>query len=281
MREELGMKHDPELTTLSKNLRFAASSFSSVAEICRRSGINRQQFNKYLSGQHRPSHRVLVKLSRFFSIEERDLFMKEDEFERFYEGVESDITWDLRSSNEFIKFGALARMSASLLSPYYGVYYRYHNSSIYKGKVLRSVLCIFEKNGLAQHVCIERFPATDGKRKSQYLFRYHGLCVFLGDRMFLVDSERIQKNEMTFSILTPSHRNTIRLLYGLISGVAATSFRQPFATRMALDFQARGMITKKHLKNATVLDPGDNSIPPELRVYLANPAEITVWGGAE
>jgi transcriptional regulator with XRE-family HTH domain len=275
------MKQDPELITLSKNLRFAASSFSSVAEICRRSGINRQQFNKYLSGQHRPSHRVLVKLSRFFSIEERDLLMKSDDFERFYEGVESDITWDLRSSSEFIKFGPLARTSASLLRPYYGVYHRYHNSSIYKGKVLRAVLCIFEKNGLAQHVYIERFPATDGKRKSQYVFRYHGLCVFLGDRIFLVDSERIQKNEMTFSILTPSHRNTVRFLYGLISGVAATSFRQPFATRMALDFQSRGMITKKHLKDATVLDPGDASIPIELRNYLANPAEITVWGGAE
>jgi len=275
------VKQDPELVTLSRNLRVAASSFSSVAEICRRSGINRQQFNKYLSGQHRPSHRVLVKLARFFSIEERDLFMKPDDFERFYEGVESDITWDLRNSSEFIKFGPLARTSAALLRPYYGVYYRYHNSSIYKGKVLRSVLCIFERSGLAQHIYIERFPATDGKRKNQYVFRYHGLCAFLGDRIFLVDSERIQKNEMTFSILTPSHRSTVRFLYGLIAGVAATSFRQPFATRMALDFQARGMITKKHLRDATVLDPGDNSIPLELRSYLANPAEITVWGGAE
>jgi transcriptional regulator with XRE-family HTH domain len=281
MCEEFGMKQDPELINLSKNLRFAVSSFSSVAEICRRSGINRQQFNKYLSGQHRPSHRVLVKLSRFLSIEERDLFMKADDFERFYEGVESDLTWDLRNSREFIRFGPLARTSAVLLRPYYGVYYRYHNSSIYKGRVLRSVLCIFEKNGLAQHVYIERFPATDGKSKSQYLFRYHGLCVFLGDRIFLVDSERIQKNEMTFAILTPSHRNTVRFLFGLISGVAATSFRQPFATRMALDFQSRGMITKRHLKDATVLDPEDSSIPLELRAYLANPAEITVWGGAE
>jgi transcriptional regulator with XRE-family HTH domain len=109
------MKQDPELINLSKNLRFAASSFSSIAEICRKSGVNRQQFNKYLSGQHQPSHRVLVKLSRFFSIEERDLFMKSDDFERFYEGVESDITWDLRSSSEFIRFGPLARTSASLL----------------------------------------------------------------------------------------------------------------------------------------------------------------------
>jgi transcriptional regulator with XRE-family HTH domain len=280
MHEELSMKQDPELINLSRNLRFAASSFSSITEICKRSGINRQQFNKYLSGQHQPSHRVLAKLSRFFSIEERDLFMKAEDFERFYEGVESDITWDLRSSTEFIRFGPLARTSASLLRPYYGVYYRYHNSSIYKGSVLRSILCIFERNGLAQHVYIERFPATDGKSKSQYIFRYHGLCVFLGDRIFLVDSERIQKNEMTFSILTASHRSTVRFLYGLISGVAATSFRQPFSTRMALEFQARGMITKKHLKDATVLDPGDNSIPLELRSYLANPSEVTVWGGA-
>jgi transcriptional regulator with XRE-family HTH domain len=275
------MRQDEDLINLSKNLRFASSSFSSVAEICRRSGINRQQFNKYLSGRHRPSHRVLAKLSRFFSVEERDLFMKAADFERFYEGVESDITWDLRNSREFFRFGPLARLSVGLLRPYFGVYYRYHNSSIYKGKVLRSILCIYENNGLAQHVYVERFPGQNEKHKNEYVFRYHGLCVFLGDRIFLVDSERIQKNELTFSILTPSHRNTVRFLYGLVAGVAATSFREPFATRMALDFLSKGKITKSHLKGATALPPSDDSIPIEIRGYLSDPAGSTVWGGSE
>lgn len=274
------MKLDPDFINLSKNLRFASSSFSSVTEICRRSGVNRQQFNKYLSCKHRPSHRVLAKLSRFFSVEERDLFMKPDDFERFYEGVESDITWDLRNSREFIQFGPLARSSVELLRPYFGVYYRYHNSPIYKEKVIRSVMCIYESNGLAQHVYVERFPARDGKFRNEYTARYHGLCVLLGDRIFLVDSERIQKNEMTSSILTPVHRNTVRFLYGLIAGVAATSFRQPFATRMAIDFQARGKITKNLLKNATVLVPTDATIPAEVREYLAEPTGTTVWGGS-
>jgi hypothetical protein len=39
----------------AENLRLLCSHYASVAEVCRRIGINRQQFNKYLSGASTPS----------------------------------------------------------------------------------------------------------------------------------------------------------------------------------------------------------------------------------
>ena len=39
---------------IAENLRLLSSYYKSVAEVCRRLDINRQQFNKYLSGQTAP-----------------------------------------------------------------------------------------------------------------------------------------------------------------------------------------------------------------------------------
>jgi hypothetical protein len=62
---------------------------------------------------------------------------------------------------------------------------------------------------------------------------------------------------MTFSILMPSYRNVLRFLYGLVSGVATTPYREPFATRIALDCRGAGQIKKQHMRDATALLPSD------------------------
>lgn len=62
--------------TFAQNLREECTRFDSIAEVCRRSGINRQQFNKYLSGSTIPNARTLYKLSSFLKIEEAQLFLR-------------------------------------------------------------------------------------------------------------------------------------------------------------------------------------------------------------
>ncbi|WP_237416001.1 hypothetical protein, partial [Acinetobacter nectaris] len=77
-----------------------------------------------------------------------------------------------------------------------------------------------------EYVTIERFPLIDSNQnKLGYTFRYHGFCTLLGDRIFMIDFESRQNNEITFSILTPQHRTPKRFLYGILNGVASISFR--------------------------------------------------------
>ena len=102
----------------------------------------------------------------------------------------------------------------------------------------------------------------------------------LGDRIFMIDMEEKQYNEMTFSILTTQHRRPIRFLYGIVSGIASTSFRQPFATKMAFQLIDHGPIKKHHLQRITVLDVEDASIPFEIKDYLLQDSSKTLWGGA-
>jgi DNA-binding XRE family transcriptional regulator len=273
------MDRPQDRDNLQKNLVLLVESCSSVASLCRSLDVNRQQFNKYLAGQHVPSQKVLQKIARHFIMEMEDLFRAPADFKQFYEGFESELPMGLRSSPQFANFLPFAKASVEPLRDYLGVYYRYHNSSIYKGRILRSVTCLYEADSTIQHVTIERFPLLDGSGKMGYSFVYYGFCFLLGDRIFMVDFEGQQRNELTFSILTPQHRRPVRFLYGLVSGVASSSFRPPVSTRLTLGFCDKGMIRKKHLRNATVLLPSDTTLPLEVREYMTGENSSIVWGG--
>jgi transcriptional regulator with XRE-family HTH domain len=273
------MNRENDSANLAANLAVLVSSFDSVADFCRRLNINRQQFNKYLAGHHVPSQKVLIKISKFFLMEPSDLFRKPADFRSFYEGLEYDLPFDLRSAPSFVEFLPLIKSSTAALRDFLGVYHRYHSSSIYKGRVLRSVTCLYERDSVVEYVTVERFPLQGNARGVGYSFTYHGFCFLLGDRIFMIDFEGRQKNEMTFSVLTPQRRRPIRYLYGLLTGVASSSFRQPFSTRLAFSFVERGLIRKKHLRNATVVAPHDDSIPIEISDYLSPNEPSVIWGG--
>ncbi|EXE88959.1 transcriptional regulator, XRE family [Acinetobacter baumannii 532279] len=264
---------------LQQNLLVLVESCRSIADLCRRVDINRQQFNKYLSGQHVPSQKVLQKIGRYFMMEVADFFMPPAEFKRFYEGFENDIPIGLRSSQQFNNFMSMAKNTSHLLDEYLGIYHRYHNSSIYKGKILRSITYIYKAESLVQYVTIERFPLLDDNSKLGYSFKYHGFCFLLGDRIFMMDFEGKQNNEITFSILIPQHRIPKRFLYGIVSGVASTSYRQPFSTRLVFNFIERGPLLRRHLKACRVYDADDASIPSEVRKYFDSDEHAIMWGG--
>ncbi|WP_244952355.1 helix-turn-helix domain-containing protein [Ruegeria arenilitoris] len=58
---------------LGANLRQLADRYPSVAELCRQLGVNRTQFNRYLSGESFPRPDVLDRICRFFDVDARIL----------------------------------------------------------------------------------------------------------------------------------------------------------------------------------------------------------------
>ncbi|MEJ5151332.1 helix-turn-helix domain-containing protein [Comamonas sp. MYb396] len=262
------MPHTDSLSSLVKNLELLAGSFDSISDFCERIDVNRQQFNKYLAGRHHPSQKVLAKIARYFHMEPSDLLRMPADFKAFYEGID-------REPPNLLRFPRLLGLmdaadgNQAALARYHGMYYRYHCSSIMKGKVLRSVTTIFERDGRTLYRTVERFPMSNGLGGSSWFsFVYHGFCVLLGDRMFMLDFESKQKNELTFSVLTPQHRTPARFLYGLVTGVASTSFRQPFSARVALMREGAAGSWRSHLRSCQILAADDPSIPAEIAAYL-------------
>jgi transcriptional regulator with XRE-family HTH domain len=56
------------------NLKRMIAGETSIAHVCRELSINRQQFNRYLSGETLPSHANLAKIAKFFKVSENNLF---------------------------------------------------------------------------------------------------------------------------------------------------------------------------------------------------------------
>ncbi len=57
-------------STFAPNLRMLCAGATSIADVCRDTGINRQQFNKYLAGKAIPSARVLRKICLRLNVSE-------------------------------------------------------------------------------------------------------------------------------------------------------------------------------------------------------------------
>ena len=64
----------------ASNLRLMCDQYRSVAQVCRSLEMNRQQFNKYLSGKIYPSKHNLARICTFFKLSEEQLNLEPDRF---------------------------------------------------------------------------------------------------------------------------------------------------------------------------------------------------------
>lgn len=64
------------------NLRILARPYPSVSELSRRLGVNRTQFNRYLSGESFPRPDILARICTFFDVDARILLEPVDEIGR-------------------------------------------------------------------------------------------------------------------------------------------------------------------------------------------------------
>lgn len=268
-------ENSPRQAAFSANLRRLCDQQGSITQVCRKMRINRQQFNKYLAGRHMPSTANIKAIADHFGVSPDVLFAPEEEFRILIDGDFFDTFNRLRGLREVINFLTTAMsMPESTQDSLLGVYDRYHFSSIYPRRILRASLCIYPGPDLLHHVYLERFPNPDDRTKTAYKFKYHGFVLPIEGRVFTVDFESSQCNELTFGIYSPVQRNAKSLLLGITSGIAATMYRQPFSTRIALHYRRPGLLTRADIARATALDFNDASIPSEVREYLGNEPDM-------
>lgn len=68
------------LEHLAENLRLLCSYGKSTSDICRRLGINRHQFDAYLTGRSKPSLSTLRRICDFFGVDEYEILMDTKSF---------------------------------------------------------------------------------------------------------------------------------------------------------------------------------------------------------
>lgn len=270
------MDHEvDQVANFSANLRFLCERHGSISAVCRKVNLNRQQFNKYLSGLHMPSPQNLRLIANFFGLSIRILFSDAEEFRTLIEGNFFQAMDTMRKSSELNRFIEQTIVEASGdHKDIIGTYDRYQFSSIYKGLVLRSAFCIYKNQEFLQHYYIERFPNADNPSKTDYVFKYYGFVFPLAGRLFTADFEGIQRNEITFGVFAPVRRSSSKFMFGISSGIAATMFRQPYSTKVALHYQGPGLLRRQHLEATSVMERNDPSIPREILQFLGDSSDM-------
>ena len=64
------------------NLRWLCNGQPSIASVCRDTGINRQQFNRYLAGTAIPSAQVMRVICQKFGVAEASMFLPHEELKQ-------------------------------------------------------------------------------------------------------------------------------------------------------------------------------------------------------
>ena len=258
---------------LPDNLSYACSLFPSIAHVCRRIGINRQQFNKYLAGSVRPSRHNMRKICDFFGVTEAELLAETPRFAELISlrrraGTEQDhspLGPTLMRLNQF----------STPLDRYCGAYFRYFFSYSNPGQIIRSFALLTRRDGYYLWKNIEREQITSGGARD--VFKYEGIAFYLGERINVVENECLLSSSITQMMLYPSYAAGIDYLLGIQTGGPLKRGRKPAASRVLLDYLGQNIDSRRALGQCGLFKPEDldprivdlvrNEMPPGATVF--------------
>ena len=133
------------------NLRRLCEREPSISSVCRALGINRQQFNNYLSARNLPNETVVGQICEYFCIEPYELFLPENHASR-------DRDWDSplhRFTDEIIRSSG-----TSDALPDVGSYFVYFDAPFDPTSLVRSYMEVTNEHGIPTFVRITRIPVN-------------------------------------------------------------------------------------------------------------------------
>ena len=255
---------------LGSNLKLLCSHYRSIAEVCRKLAINRAQFNKYLSGQSRPTAYNLKRICDFFGVEAYELSLPAEQFADLI-GARTPGQVSGARTDALVELLKPLRAHAGNLSRYCGYYFEYSNCMSVPGTVLLSLVHLWEEDGdflFERQERQERSSATD--LHAEVRCRYLGAAFQLQDRMFLIDYESLTLNEMSQTILIPSYKSRITRLNGLKTGVSSGDRRNPACTRVVWEYLGTEINRISAYRQVRLYRPDDPRIDDDVRQRLAD-----------
>lgn len=255
---------------LGENLRLLCSHYRSIAEVCRKVGINRAQFNKYLSAESQPTAYNLKRIGDFFGVEGYELGLPCDQFARLIGARGARLGAPAEPDPLHALLQPLREQSGDL-SRYCGYYFEYANCMSVPGTILLSLIHMREEGGTFLFERQERqVTSMGGPAEDSARCRYLGAAFQLQDRLFLIDYESLTVNEMSQTILIPSFKSRITRLNGLKTGVSSGDRRTPACTRVVWEFLGTEINRISTFRQVMLYQPDDPRIDEDIRQRLAH-----------
>jgi transcriptional regulator with XRE-family HTH domain len=257
-----------DIEALSANLRYLCAHYGSVAEVCRRLGINRQQFNKYLNGSSAPSLRNLRRISTFFGVDEYEITLAHEDFvssvmpRRGNPSGAGDLLSQLLS-----QLSIDAIRSRDALKPYCGVYAVYLCTPVWSSHIVRSLTVLKQQGQNTVLKSIERLRMASSPGTS-LVQKFIGAAFYVVDRIYILEYEAASRDLVSLTILYPSHRQQRPYLTGIILTIASGGNRQPFASRVVYERLGPNVDFREELRKSNVYPMESGELAPEVRARL-------------
>ncbi len=250
----------------AKNLRTLCDEQRSVAQVCRSIGINRQQFNKYLSGQVLPSHYNLSSICEFFDVDKETLLLSPLAF---------NIALSRRSHAKKIRDNLFEHVinalpnNTEIMKRYEGYYHTYFHALGFPGYIMRGLICIYRVDDAFYSKNIEHLWDKSDPHAVAARFKYYGSVQYLSDRLFLTECEALSKHNITHTILVPSYRNA-GSMSGITLGVASLNSHLPKAVRIEYQYLGKKINIREGLRACGIFHIESDQISEDIKERINN-----------
>ncbi|WP_245602444.1 hypothetical protein [Fodinicurvata fenggangensis] len=177
----------------------------------------------------------------------------------------------MSQKESFISFMKFAQASSKdALKEYEGIYFKYYYSLSIPGLIRKSLVSISLSENSSNIRCIEPAGRELTHSGMASLCKYYGDVLFLGDRLFTIEYERLSRKEISYSVYFPSYMYPARILTGLSLGVSAGSRRQPAASRVVLVSADKQLSVKTAMASCGLFKPTDDTIAEHVKRLIEN-----------
>lgn len=253
---------------LAENLRHLCSLQRSTSEVCRSIGINRQQFNKYLSGAAAPSSFNLARIATYFGLASDELQNPGLTVRRMVLPAVSQPSAPARCVLE-AAMAVLAESNRIPLRPYVGFYFRYNYAFDGSGRIVRGLFRISEQDGLFLTRLVERVQHRSNGSTKLTTLKYDGVLVALSGCLFNVEYERLMRSCIGHAAFPRIMRPGQRFLAGLQSSFSSSTGR-PAASRVVLERVPPGVGLRAMLRQCGTFHCKEDGIDPDVLEFIDN-----------
>ncbi len=237
----------------SANLTRLCASQASIAAICRATQINRQQFNRYLSGESLPNQRNLAKICEFFGVDERGMFGQDESAPP--KGPLTETSWwshvDLRAALKLIHSDTRPSIAA-------GLYFADFAVPGDRSSIVRSAIVIRNDGNLTTFRRLTGLSERKGSWWSQFHGDHKGFILERAHWLYLVGLNARGSREPSLIVLRwMSGSRPMLTGQALVMGPAG-----PTATAVVVNPCRPGMKLRTAVRASHVYSTDDPHIEP-------------------
>lgn len=261
------------MTNLSENLRTLCSYGRSTTDICRRIPLNRQQFDRYLTGQTEPSLSTLRRICDFFGVDEAEILMEPRAFTNMVRLRPPRL--GLKQSRLEIQTNLLLDHRAEteqLLARHAGFYHVHACPDPKRPLILRTLIWMGKIDGAWITKGIERHSVEEFALPKT--LRYSGLVLEAHGRLIVQERELGRgRSVWTTVLITSDHLPTF--LPGIVLGMSPEGSHEVYATQSVWQYLGQEIDTRAALRACGLVNPDDPGLSQYIRRLVSPEDEGT------